>query len=320
MKPAFALFTVALAWGQSPFHLEKTIPLTGVEGRFDHFAANAARSQLFVAALGNHTLEILDIAAGRRLHTIPGMHEPQGVAYAPDLNRIYAADGGDGKLRIIDAAGFKLSGEVEIGEDADNVRYDAARKTSWVGYTSALAAFDAARGKRAGEIRLDAHAESFQLEKSGPRIFVNVPDAHEVEVADRGKMAVVAKWPVREAAANFPMALDENDHRLFIGCRRPAKVLVFDTLTGKTAASFACPGDTDDVFYDAARKRVYVVGGEGYLEAFAQKSADEYQPIGKIATAAGARTGFFAPELDRFFVAVPHRGRQQAEIRIYRVE
>jgi DNA-binding beta-propeller fold protein YncE len=320
MRPLLLFSLVALASAQSPFRLEKTVPLTGVEGRFDHLALDAAGKRLYIAALGNNTLEAVDLATGNRLPGVPGMHEPQGVGVVPEMHRVYVANGKDGKLRIFDGL-LKPVAEVVFGEDADNVRYDAAHKQLWVGYKDGqLGALDPATNKRAGDIFLDAHPESFQIEKSGTRIFVNVPDAGEVEVVDRIKKTVAAKWPVKAAAANYPMALDEPDGRLFIGCRKPAKLLVLDMETGKVMSEITCPGDTDDVFYDAARKRIYVAGGEGFLEAFQQKSPDQYQSLGKIATAAGARTGVYSPELNRFYLAVPHRGGQGAEIRIYTVE
>jgi DNA-binding beta-propeller fold protein YncE len=321
VKIAALLLSTAVGWGQSPLRLEKTVPLPGVEGRFDHFALDPKAGRLFVAALGNNTVEVIDIAAGKRLRSIGGMHEPQGIVFVPELHRIYVANGKDGKLHIIDTATFQSAGQVEMGEDADNVRYDAGRKTVWVGYgDGALGALQTVASKRAGDIHLDAHPESFQLESPGPRIFVNVPGAGEIEVIDRDRQAVAAKWAVQGAAANFPMALDQARHRLFAGCRKPAKVLVFDIDTGKVVAEFPCPGDTDDLFYDSARQRLYVAGGEGFIEAFAQKSSNEYVSLGRTPTAAGARTGFYSPELSRFFLAVPHRGNQGAEIRIYSVQ
>jgi len=321
MKLTAVLLFAALAQAQSPFKLEKTIPLPGVEGRFDHLAADAHAKHVFLAALGNNAVEVVDIDAGKRLQTLSGMHEPQGIGFAPDVHRIYVANGKDGKLRIFDSATFKPVTEVMIGEDADNVRYDAPHKLIWVAHgDGALQAMNTATGKLLGDINLDAHPESFQLEKAGLRIFANVPDAGEIEVVDRDKKTVLAKWAVKDAAANFPMALDETTHRLFSGCRKPAKVLVYDTESGKVVAQFACPGDTDDLYFDAARKRLYVAGGEGFLEAFAQKSANEYSSLGKIATAAGARTGIYVPEWNRFILAVPHRGNQGAEVRVYTVE
>jgi DNA-binding beta-propeller fold protein YncE len=315
------LLPAALACAQSPFRLEKTIPMPGVEGRIDHLAIDVRAKHLFLSALGNNTVEVVDVGAGEHILSIPGMHEPQGTGFSPDFHKLYVANGKDGKLRIFDSVTFKPAGELDFGDDADNVRYDAAHKQVWVGYKDGvLGVLDAATNKREGDIYLDAHPESFQLEKNGTRIFVNVPDAHEIEVVDRTKKIKLAKWALTDPTQNFPMALDEANHRLFAGCRKPARLLVLDTESGKRVALFPCPGDTDDLFYDAARKRVYVAGGEGFLEAFQQNSADQYQSLGKIATASGARTGLYVPDLNRFYLAVPHRGNQGAEIRVYLVE
>ena len=115
------------------------------------------------------------------------------------------------------------------------------------------------------------------------------------------------------------MALDEGNHRLFIGCRRPAKGLVYDTMTGKVTTSFSIVGDTDDLFYDAARKRVYVSGGEGYLDAFQDQGSGSFTRVARVQTAAGARTSLFVPERSQLYLAVPHRGSQKAEVRVYDV-
>lgn len=320
MRPFYLLAFAALACARSPFHLEKTIALPGVDGRIDHLAVDAAGKRLYVAALGNNSLEAIDLAAGVRVPGVHGMHEPQGVVALSGFHHVYVANGQDGKLHILDLA-LKPVADVLFGGDADNVRYDPARQELWVGYKDgALGALDPSTNKRTGDVALDAHPESFQIESGGSRIFVNVPDAHEVEVVDRVRKAVIGKWPIKAAAANFPMALDQAGHRIFVGCRRPARTLVLDMESGKVVAEFACPGDTDDLFYDAARKRVYVVGGEGFLEAFEQNSPDRYQSLGRIDTAAGARTGVYSPDFNRFYVAVPHRGSQGAEIRVYTIE
>lgn len=320
MKLLALLCCAGLAWSQ-PFKLEKTIPLPGVEGRFDHFTFDLAGKRVFVSALGNNTVEVIDAAAATRRQSLTGMHEPQGVSYSPDFKKLYVANGKDGKLRIFDGASLKPVGEIAFGDDADNVRYDAPHKLIWVGYIDgAISPVDPVKNTRGGEIALDAHPESFQLEKSGPRIFANVPEAGEIEVLDRYKRIVLAKWPVKGAEANFPMALDESTHRLFVVCRKPAKVLVYDTENGRVVTEFPCPGDSDDVYFDAARKRLYVAGGAGFIEAFEQKSADQYASLGKVATAAGARTALYVPDWNRLFLAVPHRGNQGAEIRIYQVE
>jgi hypothetical protein len=130
-------------------------------------------------------------------------------------------------------------------------------------------------------------------------------------------MKVSATWRVATAKANYPMALDEANHRLFIGCRRPAKVLVYDTASGSEVGSFEIVGDTDDLFYDASRKRLYVTGGEGFIDVFQNQDGDRFARIARITAAAGARTSLFVPDLNRLYLAVPHRGSQKAEIRIF---
>jgi DNA-binding beta-propeller fold protein YncE len=167
------------------------------------------------------------------------------------------------------------------------------------------------------EAKLAGHPESFQLERSGSRMFVNVPTAGQIAVVDRAAMKVIATWAVATAKSNFPMALDEANHRLFIGCRRPAKALVFDTTTGKEVASFDIVGDTDDLFWDAGRKRLYVSGGEGYVDVIQDQGGNQFSRVAHIATAAGARTSLFVADQNRLYLAVPHRGNQKPEIRVF---
>jgi DNA-binding beta-propeller fold protein YncE len=316
---SLACLLLAATAAQAQLRLEAAIPLPGVEGRIDHLAADVPGKRLFVAALGNNTVEVIDVAAGRRLRALAGLHEPQGIAFAPDLGRLFVANGGDGKVVIFDGRSLQRVGTAAYGGDADNLRYDAAARSIWAGYgEGGLGEIDAATGKRLGDIALPAHPESFQLEKNGPRLFVNVPKTGRVIVIDRRQHAVMASWPVPGASANFPMALDESGGRLFVGCRKPAEVLVYDAATGKVAARFPCPGDTDDLFYDAARRRLYVGGGAGAISVF--RCEGGYERIAEIPTAAGARTSLFVPDLRRLYLAVPHRGAQQAEIRVYRAE
>jgi DNA-binding beta-propeller fold protein YncE len=313
----FALMSVQ-ASGPAPFTLVGTIDLPGVEGRIDHLAIDMVAQRLFVAALGNNTVEVLDLKSGKHLKSVPGFKEPQGIAVVPDARLVAVANGQGEGLQFIDANDFHLSKAVRLGDDSDNVRYDITSKQLFVGYGGgALAAVSTPDGKVLGEAKLSGHPESFQLEQSGSRAFVNVPTANHIAVIDRSAMKVIATWPVVSAKSNFPMALDEPNHRVFVGCRRPAKVLIYDTGTGNESGSFDIVGDTDDLFYDAARKRLYVTGGEGYVDLFQEQDANRFARVSHIATAAGARTSLFVPEQGRLYLAVPHRGSQKAEIRIY---
>jgi len=301
--------------------MQRVIPLPGVQGRIDHLSVDVKDQRLFVAALGNNSLEVIDLAARKVLQSLGGLQEPQGVIYVPDFQKVFVASGGDGKCRIYDASSMKLAEAVDFSGDADNVRYDAARKQIYVGYgNGALGILDAATNKRLGDIPLDAHPEAFQLERSGPRIFVNVPKAGHIAVVNRDKRSVITKWNVTGASANYPMALDEANHRLLIGCRKPPQVLVYDTTSGKQVAAVPSSGDADDLFYDAARKRVYLSAGEGFLDVFQQRNANHYERIAKVATTPGARTSLFVAEFNQLYLAVPHRGARRCEIRIYDLE
>jgi len=301
----------------SALRLVGTISLPGVVGRIDHMAVDAQGKRLFVAALGNNTVEIIDLEHGKQIGRISALNKPQGVCTLPDPFHVVVASGDDGKCRMYDAS-QKVIGTIDSLDDADNVRYDAQAKKVYVGYgDGALAVIDADKFTVVASIKLEGHPESFQLKAKGKRIFVNVPPAGHVAVIDRDQHRVIATWPIKEAKANFPMALDEANHRLFVGCRMPAKLIVMDTDSGKTTASLDCCGDADDIFYDAANKRIYVTGGEGCVSVFDQKDANTYSLVEKLWTAPGARTSFFVPTLHRLFVAVPKRDQQQAELRVY---
>lgn len=312
-------FAAALqAAGSSPLRQVQTIPLPNVERRIDHLGVDVQGRRLFISALGNNTLEVLDLRKGRRLTSITGLREPQGVFFVPKVNKLFVANGDDGICTVFDASSYKVLASVHLASDADNVRYDTGHNQIYVGYgEGALGILDATTGQKLADLPLRGHPESFRLEEAGTRIFVNVPTAgHTIAVLDRVKRSVIATWTV-EAEGNFPMALNEPDHRLLVVTRKPARLIVLDTQSGKTVASQPAVGDADDVFYDAAHKRVYVSGGEGSIDIFDQRDPDHYQLIGRIPTASGARTSLFVPELNRFYLAVPHRGNQIAEIRVY---
>ena len=301
--------------------LKQTIPLPGVEGRIDHLDLDAANERLFVCALGNNTAEVLDLRKGERVHTISGLGAPQGLVYIPELNRLFIANDKGGICNIYDVTSFQLIGKVVFQDDADNVRYDRATKQIYVGFGSGgIGITNAPDGKQIGSIKLGAHPEAFELEKQGRRIFVNVPNARHVAVIDRDKGEVTATWKTDGAFGNFPMALDETNRRLFVGCRLPSKLVVLDTESGKVIAKIDISGDSDDIFYDTKRHRIYAICGAGKVDIVEQTDPNNYKPSTKVDTADGARTGLFVPERDTLFVAVPHHGSQQAEIRRYEIE
>jgi len=297
-----------------------TISLTSVKGRIDHFGVDLKQRRLFVAALGNDTLEVVDVKSGRRERSVDGFGEPQGVLYLPEFNRVYVANGSANRVDILDGTSLARIKGVERLNDADNVRYDAGARKVYVGYgNGALRALDPATGDSSGDIRLSGHPESFQLETRGTRIFVNVPPARHVAVVDRAKQSVVATWDVPGAESNYPMALDESGRRLFVGARKPAVLFVFDIDSGKVVAKLAIGEDTDDIFFDPERKRLYVICGEGRIDIVRQENPDRYSLEGTVRTAPRARTGLFVPEEGRLYVAAPASGTSPAKLLTYRL-
>jgi DNA-binding beta-propeller fold protein YncE len=320
--------TVAFAQpggGSPPLRLLQHVSLPGVEGRMDHMSVDAKGQRLFASGLANGSIEIIDLAAGKRIRSLAGLKEPEGILYAADSNTIFAADGEGGAVHAFNGASYNALQTVGSLPHSDNLRYDAAAGRLYVGFgdgaDAGLGIIDAAGGSLIGVINLEGHPEAFSFEKTtGRRIFVNVPTAGIIAVIDSGKRRVMAKWPVTEVKSFYPMALDEANQRLFIGSRRPARLAVFDTASGKMVASVEGAVDTDDLFYDAAHKRIYMSGGDGTVRVYAQRDADHYEPIARVPTAPGARISLLVPELNRYYVAAPRVGRRDAEILVFSVE
>jgi DNA-binding beta-propeller fold protein YncE len=305
--------------------LTGSVPLEGVKGRFDHFASG--KGKVFVSGLGNNTVEVIDVFGGTLVHTITGVPGPQGLAFSPEANKLFVASE-KGKLYIYDGDSFKLITTLNFDGGADNLRYDAANKRVYVACgddekNSAIAAVDAMTNKRLEEIyKLGAEPESFQLEKSGPNIYVNLPEPKQIAVINRNTKEI-SRWPLT-VGQNFPMALDEADHRLFVASREPATLSVFDTSTGHLIASLPSVQDSDDLYYSAERKRIYMPGGEGFIYVFQQNDPDHYSLLGRVPTVLGGRTaGYFGRQgkgFDRFYLAVPASSSASAEVRIYTLQ
>jgi hypothetical protein len=313
MGPAAAVVQTASA----PLVLERKIPLGRVSGRIDHLGIDEKRHRLLVAELGNNSLGVVDLAAGRVLRTIAGFREPQGVAYLPFADSIYVANGGDGSVRVLGGADFAPLGRIALGEDADNIRVDARRHRVLVGYGSgALAVIDPATRTTTADIRLAGHPEGFQIDDTGARAFVNVPTARAIEVVDLAAGAS-RSLPTRSAGANFPMALDRDAHRVLVVFRRPPILMALSGRDGHVVTQVATCGDADDVFVDARRRRVYVSCGEGAVDVLEQ-GQEGYRRLARVPTLSGARTSLFSPERDRLFVAVRARGNEPAAIWVFR--
>jgi YVTN family beta-propeller protein len=314
------LLLPAAGWAEdpAPLVLEAKIPLGAVAGRIDHFAFDPDRQLLFVAELGNDSVGIVDLKERKVLHRITGLSEPQGVAYHPTTTTLYVANAGDGSLRLYQAPAFTLLGHIALGADADNIRLDPWRNRIIVGYgKGGLAVIDPASRRKIADMPLDGHPESFQFDETGARIFVNVPDAPQIAALDAVSGRKVSILDSAGASANFAMAVDADEHRVMIAFRNPARLVIFETGTGKREASLETCRDADDVFVDARRRRVYVSCGEGVIDVFARVGSG-YERIALVPTIAGARTSLFVAATDRLYLGVRASGAEPAAVWVFR--
>ncbi len=333
MSRRVCFFTLMLAFGapiacaqqNAPLRLIETIPLPNVHGRIDHFDVDLKGRRLFMSALGNNTLEVFDLRSNKIIYTIRGLREPQGVTYVPKSNRIFVANGDDGTCRMFDGSTYKVLKTVQLSSDADDTRYDPATNQVFVGYgdgaEAGVAILNGTTGDLVGTMRLPDHPESFQLEETGRKIYVNIPSANNiVDVLDRTTRKIVATWKLGGAQDNFPMALDEANHRLFITCRTPAEMLILDTESGNIIARIPSVTHADDAWYDRANKRAYVSGGGGFITVIQQQDVDHYRRIAQVKTADGGRTSCLVPELNRLYLGVWGKGGQPEELRTYDIQ
>ncbi len=327
--------TAPTAAAPPPLRLVRTVDLGAIQGRIDHLACSTADGRLFVAALGNGSLEVVDLGRGVVHRSIGGLAQPQGIAFVPDPGRIVVACGGDGMVVAFGADTLREVGRRAVGDDADNVRLAADGDTVLVAYgDGGIARLGAADLALRDRTTFAGHPESFQLLPDG-RALVNVPQAQwssgptgatpagagpALLLLDLERRTTLATWPLTDAAHNFPLALDPRRAEALVGSRVPARLLRLELATGRLRQALPCIGDVDDVFIDAATDLVFAIGGEGAIDVFAATAGGDRAPVARVPTRAGARTGLLVPELRRLFVAVPRRGDANAELREYAID
>src|SRR5258705_5861820 len=296
-----------LVHARVPLQIYEQAPLPPLSGRIDHFTADAKRRRVIFSALGNHSVEVFDAFTATIIHSIKeGLDEPQAVLFIDELDKLWVTNAGNGKVMIYTGADYKLEKTIDVGADPDNLRYHAPTKTVIVGYgegnVAGFANFNAVTGERVGkDLMIAAHPESFQIEEQGSKIFVNIPTGGGVvESVDR-KTGAISKWPLKGVRGNYAMAINEADHRIFVCTRKVPMFLAFDTESGREVARLPSTGSCDDVYYDARRKRVYILGAEGFISVFQQNTPDQYELLANVPIQIAARTGYLFVQLDRLY-------------------
>ena len=325
-----ALPFVATAQERTPLKLVATIPLPGLkDGDFDHFAVDLDGHRLFLTAEENDRLEVLDSKSNQHVRTMQDIKAPHAILFRKDLKKLFVVEGDASAVKIYDSESYKALGEIKVSIDADSIAYDASASYMYVvnggreAHTSysLISVIDTNNAKKLRDIKIPSdHVEALVLEKSGPRLFMNITGQNMVGVMDRNKSELSAKWPLPAGdKLNVAMAFDETNHRLFVVTRSPGKLIVLNSDDGKVIANLPAVGMVDDAAYDAQHKRIYLAG-DGFLDVFEQKDADHYALLAKIPGAFRAKTGILVPELNRYYLAVPHHAGKEAEVRVYDIQ
>ncbi len=324
-----ALPAVAASPADAPLRLLHRTDVPGFDGDFDHFGVDLKGSRLFLAGEDKGTLEVFDLKTGKHLKTVEGLEEPHAVHFVPESNVLIVSNSGDGLSKILNGTTYAVVGTIKTRPGADVMSYDPSTNQLWMvtggknGSAKLPHAFidvvDAKSGAAHGELELDTDfIEAIAFEQKGSRAFVNVSGKGVVAVVDKNTRQVLATWPVKEGRNNAPMALDEAHKRLFVVTRKPFKLVVLDTDTGATIASFDAPQRTNDLIFDKANHRLYLAGDD-HVAVFNQTDADHYEEIARVPSDKGAKTAILVPELHRLFVAVAGKGPTKAGVLQYDV-
>ena len=329
MRPLLTLCLLAFcalspAQSPAPLSLTRTIPLPGVVGRFDHLAIDIAGNRLFIAATTNHSVEVIDLATDKVEQSITGLGKPHGLAWVAETGSLYVADGALGELRVYTGTPLALAGTIKLSDDADDMVYDTVHHLLFVGHGGSdaanpakIAVIDTDRFALVSNLSVATHPEALEIDPQNHRVFANIAESNEVVVFDTVTKTIGAHWKLTTAADNVPLAYDNDDKLLYIACRKPGTLIVMDAATGKEVASLPAASGADDLFYDPAMRRVYVICGTGEVDAYQIDEAKHLHPLEVLHTADGAKTALFVPGQNLLYVALPGVNEHPAEIRVY---
>jgi hypothetical protein len=325
----FLAFVLGAYGQEAPLRLSHTTPLPELkDGDFDHFLADVEGNRLFATAEENSKVLVFDLKTNKLIHTIADLKAPHSLLYRADLKKLFVVDGDLGEIKIYETDSYKPAGSIKLREGADASTYDPSTKLFYVVNggkdaklpNSYISAVDVDAGKVTAEIKMDSDdVEGLIFAKSDPRMFVNVRGKNAIEVFDRNSRKQLAAWSVSESGKRpTAVAYDEGSRRLFVGTREPGKLVVLDTDSGKMVNSYPAPAMVDDMAYDGQSRRIYFAGSE-FLDVFKQTDADHYEVAGHIKTSFRAKTAILIPELNKYYLAVPHHEKQIAELRVFDV-
>jgi DNA-binding beta-propeller fold protein YncE len=318
----FALALATVAEEKSPLKLVATTPLPGFSGDFDHFALDLKGKRLFLTAEDHKTVDVFDLE-GKHIHSITGFGQPHAALFLPESNNLIVTDGDDdfGRVELVSGENYQILNTIKLPNGVDSAVFDPTSQYYYVASggeesakTHLLTIIDTKTFKLVGDITLPGNeSEAMAIDKDGKKMYVSLRATNEVGVVDLEKRKVVVRWPIPGATIANSLVLDEMNQRVFVATRKPPKLFVFDTGTGKVVTSLSCAPLHDDMWFDSARKRIYVTGSEA-TTVFQQKDADHYAHLADVPTGFRAKTSILVPELNRLYIAVSGKGKPDAKL------
>jgi DNA-binding beta-propeller fold protein YncE len=327
------------AQDKSPLKLIATIPLPELVGDLEFFAPDLKGDRLFLCAEDGKTVEVFNLHTGKRIHTIKGFGAPHDIVYLPDSNKIIVTDGGDdfGWVELIDAKNYQVVDKIKLSNDVDEAIFDPVSQYFYVesggddpgGKTHLINVIDAKNFKLIGKITLPGkNSSAMAVDHAAQKLYVNNSGTSEIIVVNLQNREIIARWPLPDAHNLNGLALDEANHRLFSATRKPAKLWVFNTDTGKIVSTLPCTDYNDHLIFDTARKRIYITGTET-ATVIEQRDADHYEHLADVPTGYRSKTSILVPELNRLYVALSGKDMSgkpllkpgaQLAVRIYQVQ
>ncbi len=339
-KPVFLLaalpvaLVVAASLSSAALKLVQTISMPGVPvGPYtDHLAVDLKGRRLFATPQAHHSVQVFNLDSGKLIYDIPGMVNPHSILYREDLDQIYVTDGGAGLVKVFGGRDYRLLKSIKLLLDVDSIGYDPTTKYLYVTNGgegarlkfSQLSIVNTTTSEHIGDIRITAETlEGMVIDRSSPKIYINITDKNSIGILDRQKRALVAMWRITQGRKNIAVSLDEANHRLFVGCRNTQNdgvIVVMDTDSGKQIKTLPIDGWVDYMAFDPETKRIYASCGSGSGSAyvFHESAPDTYELVEKVITAPMAKTALLVPELKKLFVSAPHNNQTtEAKIMVF---
>jgi DNA-binding beta-propeller fold protein YncE len=292
--------TILSLQGGTGYKVASRYPVPG-NGGFDYLTLDEKSRRLYLSH--GTQVDVVDADSGKVLGTIadtPGVH---GIAIASEFKHGFTSNGRENKVSMFDPETLKLLKKIDVGKGPDGIYYDARTKRVFTNNHGShdITAIDAKTGEVVGTVKAEGDGEQAVIGADG-LIYVNSEDTAEVVAFDPQSLEVKKRFPIGVAKVPTGLAYDAKTNRLFIGCRNEPKMVVMDAASGKVLNSFPIGRGVDFAGFDPQAKLIFFSCGDGTLNVFQEKSADQFEDAGAVKTQPSAKTMAFDPKTRKIFL------------------